>query len=294
MRIAPLLLAGLALGSSARAATSLSFLTIDCDAASAATGEAIRPWGSALSSLSNPALAAPDAFTHFSISQSHWIFDSQLTALALHTPLVGPLQGGLDLRVLASEDFERRDDANPEPIGEFRLDDLAAGFSLSSALPGGLRAGLALRRVQEKLDNEDSRGWAGDVGLTWERDGLLVALGAANLGHSSAFRSASVKLPRTVNAGLSWSGPMPISQWPCTASATVRHLQDDQAHPHLGIELRPAAGLALRGGWVGGYDERGLTLGAGFGWKQLRLDYGWLPFNSALDDIHRFTFSFAL
>ena len=58
--------------------------------------------------------------------------------------------------------------------------------------------------------------------------------------------------------------------------------------------VRPLDGLALRGGWMSGYEERGATLGAGFAWRGMKLDYAWLPFSNALDDVHRFTFSFAL
>jgi len=244
--------------------------------------------------VGNPALAAPDNLSHFSLSQSDWIFDSRLTALAFHTPIVGGLQGGVDLRVLSSEDFERREDANPQPLGTFRLDDLAAGISLSAPLPGGLRAGVAARRVQEKLDNEDSRGWCGDVGLSWQRERLLVSASILNLGSSSAFRSEDVELPRTLNLSAAWSGPMPLTGWESSARMALRHLRDDEAHPHLGLEVRPASGLALRAGWMGGYEERSVTLGAGFAWRQMRLDYGWLPFDSALDDVHRFTFAFSL
>lgn len=294
MRRVHLLSIGLLLATHAHAATGFAFLKIESDAAAAALGESAGPWSSPLSTTANPALARWDGRTHAAIAHSDWIFDSRHTALALAFPLPAGLQGGVDLRVLSSEGFERREDANPQPDGVFRLDDLAFGLTLSAPMGESLRAGLALRRVQEKLDTEDSKGWCGDVGLAWRHEAWAVQASALNLGKVSAFQSESVALPRTLNLGASWSGALPVPGWQVSARATLRHLQDDETHPHLGLELRPAAGLALRGGWMGGHEDRFLTLGAGFAWGQARLDYGWLPFDSALDDVHRFTFSFAL
>ncbi len=282
------------LSARAEASTSFAFLKIESDAATAALGESAGSWTTPLSTVGNPALGPGDGLVHAAISQSNWIFDSQHTALALAFPLPKGLRGGVDLRVLSSEDFERRSGAGPEPEGSFRLDDLALGVTVSGNVTEHLSGGLALRRVQEKIDTKDSKGWCGDLGLAWKKGAWTMQAAAQNLGSVSAFQVEDVTLPRTMSLAAAWSGTLPLAGWEATAQASLRHLRDDEAHPHLGLELRPAPGLSLRGGWMGGYEDRSITAGVGFAWRQARLDYGWLPFSSALDDVHRFTFSFAL
>lgn len=285
-------------------ATGLAFLKIAPEAASAALGEnAAGGWRNALSPVLNPALAPLDQRWHFSLNQADWIFDTSYLALGFQAPL-RKWSLGADLRVLSSTGFELRPDANPEPQGDFRVDDLAFGLNASAPLGQRLRAGAGLRRIEEKIFNEASLGWTADLGLRWEKpvaaaaDGepglLALSLAARNLGYSSDFLSEAPEPPRALSLGGEWRGPLPLAGWPGGLQAELRHLQDNGAHLHLGAEVLPAAGLALRGGWMSGYDDRGATLGLGFAWRGLTLDYAWLPFSNALEDVHRFTFSFAL
>jgi len=296
------LVSALLVAGAARASEGLAFLKIDADAASAAQGEsAAGGWSTALGGVRNPALAPADGRWHVALTHADWIFGSDYSALALQMPL-GPLGLGLDLRSLAIEDIELRDGPDPDPLGTYRVDDLAFGVRLSAPLPlvPGLRAGVAARRVQEKIDQQDSRAWVFDAGLRWEqaepeRSRLWgVSLAARNLGSGSDFITEGPKAPFLVSFGVESQGPLPWGGWTKSVQAEYRHLREDGGHLHLGFQVNPAAGLALRGGWMGGYDERGLTLGAGFAWRGLTLDYAWLPFDSALDDVHRFTLGFAM
>jgi hypothetical protein len=115
-----------------------------------------------------------------------------------------------------------------------------------------------------------------------------------NVGYSSEFITEAPEPPRLLSLGAERRGPLPLLGWNTSLQVEARHLQDDETHLHLGMQTFPVAGLALRGGWMTGYEERGGTLGVGFVWRQLKLDYAWLPFRNALDDSHRFTFSFAM
>jgi hypothetical protein len=297
-----ILLAALLVAGAARAADGLAFLKIDADAASAARGEcAAGGWSTAMGGLRNPALAPADGRWHVALTQADWIFDSDYSALALQVPL-GAIGLGLDLRSLAIEDIELRDGPDPDPLGSYRVDDLAFGLRLSAPLPlmPGLRAGVAARRVQEKIDQQDSKGWVFDAGLRWEqadpeRSRLWgVSVAARNLGSGSEFITEGPEAPRLISLGVERQLPLPLVGWTGGVQAEWRHLREDGGHLHLGLQVNPAAGLALRGGWMGGYDERGPTLGAGFAWRGLVLDYAWLPFDSALDDVHRFTLGFAM
>ena len=61
---------------------------------------------------------------------------------------------------------------------------------------------------------------------------------------------------------------------------------------HLGSEFLLWKQIALRAGWMLGYEARDFSLGVGFNRSSLRLDYGYLP--SDLGTAHRFTINFNL
>jgi hypothetical protein len=249
--------------------------------------------------MRNPALAPMDERWQLALTRADWIFGSDFSVLAIQLPLRS-WSLGADLRVLSIQDIEQRTSPNPEPEGYYRVDDLAYGLHLSAPLTQSLRVGVAARRIQEKINQEDSRGWVGDAGLRWEqlsedRSRLLgLSLAVRNVGYSSEFINEAPEPPRLLSLGAERRGPLPLLGWNTSLQVEARHLQDDETHLHLGMQTFPVAGLALRGGWMTGYEERGGTLGVGFVWRQLKLDYAWLPFRNALDDSHRFTFSFAM
>lgn len=300
MRTTLALSALLALAGVSRAATGLAFLKIAADAGSAGLGEcAVGSWETALSPLHNPALAPAEERWQLALTRADWIYKTDFSTLSVQVPL-RHWSVGADLRVLSIPDIEQRSTPNPEPEGYYRVDDLAFGLRVSTSLPGGLRAGVAARRVQEKINQEDSRGWVGDLGLRWERPNpdrsrlLGLSLAVRNLGYSSDFINEAPDPPRLASLGLERRAPLPGLGWSTSLQAEIRHIQDDGTHLHLGVQSAPLAGLVLRAGWMAGYEERGGTLGVGFAWRSMKLDYAWLPYDNALGDSHRFTFSFAL
>lgn len=285
--------------------TGQAFLTICADGAAAAMGETqTLASGNALAGIGNPALAPARDRIHVALTRQEWFFDSRIHALAVAWK-GGPLGLALDLRTLDNDGFELRSDSNPVAEGQFSQDDYAMGLRASWDLPGGLSVGGALRRVQEKIYNEDSRGWIGDLGLAWEgappvegplqwsrwRAGATVS----HLGSMSRFIEEAPEPPRTLALGLGLDGRVPGLNWANRLQFELRHLQDDGTRFHLGVETVPVAGFAIRAGWMDGYSNKSFTAGLGFVWRDLKLDWSWQPFDGALDeDVHRFTFAFAI
>lgn len=288
--------------------TGLAFLKISPDAATAGMGELGLPGlGGPLQAIQQPAMESTDPGARFGVTQSSWIFDSDYHVLSYAAP-IGAFTLGADLRLFSTGDFELREDPNPVPEGEFRGDGLAYGLRLSTGLGAGWRVGAALRRIQEKLNTEDTHGWSSDFGAAWSGQmdlagfplaGLLsgaeeLRVGAAlrNLGSTSDYINEAPDLPRVLSASAGLRHDLWIEDWQLDVGAELRHLREDGAHAHLGVELLAAGALRLRAGWMTGYDDRAMTAGLGFAWRSMALDYAWLPFDNGLDDIHRFSFTF--
>jgi hypothetical protein len=298
-------LLALSLAAGARAETGLAFLTICTDGAGGAMGEVqVLDGGNALCGIANPALAPRGEKLHLALTWQDWLYDSQVQALSAAWR-VGPLTLGLDLRTLDAGSFELRSGPNPAPEGEFAQSDLALGLRLAWSVTPWLSAGVALRRIQEKIYTEDSHGWVGDLGLAgsgpapiagpldWRR--WQAGLALRHLGTMSAFVNEAPELPRTLALAAGAEGLLPGLGWPQRLEIELRSLQDDGAHLHLGFETTPVAGFALRTGWMSGYSNRAWTAGMGFAWRGLALDWSWLPYSGELDQsTHRFTFAFAL
>jgi hypothetical protein len=52
--------------------------------------------------------------------------------------------------------------------------------------------------------------------------------------------------------------------------------------------------LYLRAGYQTGYDNRGLSAGAGFVYKEFRIDYAFVPYQSDLGNSHRFSLTYSI
>jgi len=67
----------------------------------------------------------------------------------------------------------------------------------------------------------------------------------------------------------------------------MRNLMSRQCE-RLGLEVRPAAPVALRVGWMLGQDEADFTAGAGFAAGHFDFDYAFVPYHDELGSSNRF------
>jgi hypothetical protein len=304
LKLTTLALLACAIVSQANNTTGLAYLKISPDAASAGAAELALPAGAGpLQAIFQPALETGAPESRFAVSRANWIFDSEVNVLAWSAPL-GSWTIGADLRMWSADNFEERVEPDPEPIGTFSADGLAYGLRLAAPIGGGWRAGAALRRVHEKISTYDTRGWSVDLATIWRGstmrlpvfgEGSTPRLGLAlrNLGSVSKYVSEAPNLPQTISVSSGVNRQLPgLEGWSLDTGVEIRHLKHDRLHGHFGLELAAGSRLRVRAGWMSGYDDRGLTAGFGLVWRGMALDYAWLPFDSGLDDIHRFSFTF--
>ena len=233
--------------------------------------------------------------------QTQYVQDiqSQYAAYAHPSPTLGTFAGSFTyLNVGKFDAF----DATGQPDGQVGANDAALGFSFSCSMPilknrrmdSQLSAGFTGKYIQERLDSVSARAYAMDAGLLYSPgkefgemlEGLRAGLAIRNLGSSMKFDEESFDLPRSVTAGLSWTG-----FWlgeSLTVAMDGQKPTDGKATLGTGLELSTLQLLVLRCGYTSEGDlGSGLRLGAGLRFKTLQIDYA---FSSAgdLGQVHRF------
>ncbi|MCA9783818.1 MAG: PorV/PorQ family protein [Calditrichaeota bacterium] len=269
-----------------------SFLKIVPDAALGGMGEAgVALDHGVFSALLNPAALPTDRRTTFGLSNNDWIADASMVSAA-GSFATGPVWLTLHARVLELDGFELRDTPNPDPDGEYSLQDVAAGINGAMEIAPGLSVGAGVSLVHEKIYRDDSRTASFGTGVLWTRGPWSAGLALNHLGAAGDLAGESVNLPRRITVGAGWSGSLPRVETPVRVAADWLATRDEDGHLHLGAELQPLDPLLLRAGWMQGYEDRSFSWGFGLRWRKFRLDYANLPFKRDFDDTQKFTFSF--
>ena len=150
-----------------------------------------------------------------------------------------------------------------------------------------LSIGATGKWIQERLDTVSAQAYAMDAGLLYcpgkkfgeTFEGVKAGLAIRNLGTSMKFDQESFTLPRSITAGLSWTG-----LWlgeSLTLTVDGQEPNDGKQTVGAGVELSTLQLLILRGGYTSSGDVgSGLRLGAGLRFKTFQVDYA---FSSAGD-----------
>ncbi len=222
---------------------------------------------------------------------------SQYAAYAQPHPTLGTFAGSVTyLNVGKFDAF----DAAGQPTGTVGASDAAVAFSYAKPILKDRRMGSQLsvgatgKWIQERLDTVTAHSYAMDAGLLYAPgkvfgdtfEGMRAGLTVRNLGSAMKFDQESFALPRSVDAGLSWTGV-----WlgeALTAAADGEKPNDGKATVGAGVELSTLQLLIVRAGYTSRGDVgTGLRLGAGLRFKTIQVDYA---FSSAgdLGQAHRF------
>jgi len=226
---------------------------------------------------------------------------SQYAAYAHPHPTLGTFAGSFTyLNVGKFDAF----DASGQPTGTVGASDAALAFSYARPIlkdrrmGSQLSAGVTGKWIQERLDTIVAHAYAMDAGLLYSPgkefgealEGMRAGMTIRNLGSSMKFDQESFDLPRSVAAGLSWTGI-----WlgeALTAAIDGEKPNDGKATVGAGLELSTLQLLIVRAGYTSRGDlGTGLRLGAGLRFKTIQIDYA---FSSAgdLGQAHRIGLTF--
>ncbi len=284
--------------------TSANFLKLGIGPRAVAMGEAqVGLADDVYATYWNPAGLAQLQNREAGFVQTQYFQDiqSQYAAYAHPTANLGTFAGSITYLSIGKFDAY---DASGQPNGQVGASDAALAFSYARPLLKDRRMGSQLsvgvtgKVIQEKLDTVSARAYALDGGLLYTPgkkfgevfEGMKAGLTVRNLGSSLKFDRESFPLPRSLNAGLSWTGI-----WlgeTLTVATDVSQPNDGRRTIGAGVELSTLQLLILRAGYSSQGDlGSGLRLGAGLRFRTIQVDYAFASAGN-LGQSHRFGLTF--
>ena len=259
-----------------------TFLTVSPSARGAAWAEAMTPVGGDVSSAFwNPALLLDTKGSSFSAQENFFIQGSDHTFLSFGIQRKKWGSGiGLNFRHIG--DLELRQGPSSQPLGTFSENEAALSAGFAYAATPSLSAGVSGKILYQKLEAYDNFGTAADFGFLF-RVNQRLRFGASVLNAGPDFKLVSEpsRLPLSFRTGASflWNDFLFVSDFVFP--------RGDNAKTGWGVE-RTLRYLSLRAGYQTGYDEKNFSFGLGVAYRNFRLDYAFVPYQSDLGSAHRF------
>ncbi|NIM18958.1 MAG: PorV/PorQ family protein [Candidatus Latescibacteria bacterium] len=273
------------------------FLRIGLGARASGMGEAFVGVAEDASSVYwNPGAMAAVLGTNALAMHNEYLHSLRLEQLALtHETDYGTI--GLGFTGLYMDELERRGDSPTSvPLGTFSAYDVAVTVGFSRYIFPNLSAGIAVKPVYQKIDEESAIGVAFDVGVYHiaRMPGVKFAAVITNVGKPMKFVSEEYALPREIKIGGSYERRVPAARGKVLFTLDVLFPNDGDIKEHAGFEYGYTGRLFLRAGYKAGYDSFGATFGLGVKYKKLIFDYAFLLVDNDLGDSHRLGVGFTL
>lgn len=249
-----------------------------------ATGVTAQFWNPAgLASLNQSQVGAMHA---------NWLQDLSYEWLGFARPIGGLGVGSLSVAYFHTPAIQSVDEFD-NPLGEFRVYDVAVTAGLARTLAPGLSIGANAKMIRQSLGTVSATAPAVDFGARAVIAGTSFGAAVQNLGPGLSFDGASYPLPRTVKFGAGrsfWNQRIQL--------AADYNMPSDYFHDlRLGTEVRAHSNVSLRLGYRRAFGTaedpaNGLSYGLGIHFHQLELDYAMTP-SEDFDDVHRLSFGYS-
>jgi hypothetical protein len=273
------LVAATATGAAARGnTTGANFLELGVGARTAAMGDANTAWANDAYGLHyNPAGVARNSRQEAAAFYNSYVQDLSHSYFAyLHPLSIGTLGLSLTYFDLGSVDRTTISSAGAV-VGKATAGDIAFGVSYARPVARSVDLGVTLKILNERLDNYSATAGAVDLGVMWRPPvaGLTFGASLTNLGSSLEFVREREPLPLALKLG---AGYVNLSRrWGVASDLVVTRSRDIAGRIGGEYWVLPN-NLALRAGFNSSVEAgSGFTVGAGFRWEDLRLDYAYVP-----------------
>lgn len=241
----------------------------------------------------NPAAMGAVQGTRVMFTHNEYIHTMRLEQIAMtHETDYGTL--GLGFTGLYMDEMDRYDDVpSAGPLGTFSAYDVCFTIAFARYLIPNLAAGVAVKPIHEKIDQETASGVAFDIGLyhVSQIPGVKFAAVAANVGSPMKFVTEEFALPRMLKIGGSYERYVAPLRGDILATVDIVFPNDGDVREHVGAEYGYDGRLFFRAGYKAGYDTQGAAFGLGVRLRQFDLDYGVLFGDNDLGDSHRLSLS---
>jgi hypothetical protein len=184
-------------------------------------------------------------------------------------------------------------DEYDNPLGDFKVYDLAVTFGMARPLGRGINVGANAKLIRQNLATVSATGAAVDLGTSATIKGTTIGAVIQNLGPGLSFDGSSYPLPQQVKFGASrgFMGNRLL------LAADYNMPRDYYNDVRLGTEFRAHQNVSLRLGYrhelgSSGDPSNGLSYGIGLHYSQLQVDYALTPSND-FDNVHRLSFGYS-
>ncbi len=198
------------------------------------------------------------------------------------------------LKYATDDKIEERQYPTAIPDGLFSAHDISIKSGLAYKLSDKVNIGLALGWFIEKIGNYRGSAFNLDFGLQSQiNEKLSLGASVTNLGKhfhltlNGLVGSRYITLPTTYRIGAAYKVDKYIG------TADIVYL-DDEVKIHVGTEANVHEYFLLRAGYMANYDSKSFTAGSSFIYRNMIIDYGFVPYSNNLGTSHLFNITFSL
>ncbi len=268
--------------------TGMSFLKIGFGARNIAMGDLGVVGVNDLTALNyNPALLSQYKAPQLMLTYNQSIQDMSTQLVGASFSLFGlPLAFGLNSTSI--KDIEIRTQPG-DPQSTFSAHYMFASLSTGFNIFNEFSIGFTVKYLYENIFSDQSQGWGFDIGLSYQNiiKGMDIGTSIKNLGSVDELRNVKTELPTDARLGVSYSIPFQGIKTDLSIIGGVqKYLETDDIHFHAGGEFFYDKLIAIRLGYMSGYESKGLTAGLGLFWEGINFDYAFTPYSYGLGSSH--------
>ena len=235
----------------------------------------------------NPALLTNYTSAQISVTHNEWINDVKSEMIGASFKMFD-LPFALGLNTTSVSDIEIRTRPG-EAESTFNAHYFFGSLSTAFHIFDELSFGLTFKYLYEGLFTDASTGYGFDFGLSYKTsiEGLNFGGAIRNLGSMNELRTESTKLPVDLRFGGEYNFKVQdINSNVTVLSGFQKYLETHDTHIHFGAEILYDQLIAVRAGFMTGYEAKGLTAGLGVIWNSVNFDYAFTPFDYGLGSTH--------
>ncbi|MFH1699919.1 MAG: PorV/PorQ family protein [Candidatus Zixiibacteriota bacterium] len=219
------------------------------------------------------------------VSYNNFIQNRSTSTLAMIFPAAG-IDFGVHLRLSSINGIEARDEtASADPLYTFSAHDFAIKTYGAFDISGRFSAGVSLGYLLEKIDVDRVSTVVMGLSSRYKFDhGFNAYASVENLGGKFKYITEEMDAPTIIRIG---------SQYQKNSlgfAIDYINIKSGESHIHIGTEYLYNEILYLRAGYQTGYDNKDISAGLGFVYRNMRIDYAFIPYKSDLGNSHRFSF----
>lgn len=255
------------------------------EAVSATSGDATILWY-------NPAAVQISKYSNFCFCHNSYLFDNKIENASLIIKS-GNKSYGLGIVYLNYGKLDKTDESG-SIIGEYHPIDIVIATNYAMRISPYFSFGSNLKIVYEKIDTESSWGTCTDFGLVYDSfiKGFNFAFVIQNIGlFSTKMKNVRTEFPLSYKMGTCHE--LNISkQSKLSISSDLIKYENEDIKLNLGLEYTFDEAVYTRLGYKVNYDEEDFSAGLGIKINHYKFDYSFTPFQSDLENVHRFSISY--